>query len=64
MGVCALSGIVLREIEMAKFKCRHCGEVKKVDLREPMGRYFLTKAGRYKSYCTTKNKTTFMERVK
>jgi len=49
---------------MAKFKCRHCGTIRKVDLREPMGRYFLTKAGRLKSYCTTKNKTTFMERVK
>jgi hypothetical protein len=49
---------------MAKFKCRHCGAIKKIDLREPMAQYFMTKAGRYKSYCATKGKNTFMERVK
>lgn len=48
---------------MAKFKCRHCGVVIKRDLRSRIEQYFLTKSGRYKSYCETKKKDTFMERV-
>jgi hypothetical protein len=49
---------------MAKFKCRHCGVIIKRDLRLNRKKHFLTKSGRYKSYCENKNKYTFMERVK
>ena len=49
---------------MAKFKCRHCGIVIKRDLRLNITKYFMTKTGRYKSYCETKGKDVFMKRVK
>jgi hypothetical protein len=47
-----------------KFKCRHCGEVLIRDMRLNITKYFLASSGRYKSYCKTKGKNTFMERVK
>ncbi len=53
----------METLYMAKFKCRHCGSVKKVDLREPIAQYFMTKGGRYKSHCMKTNKNTFMERI-
>lgn len=48
---------------MAKYKCRHCSAVIDRDLRENITKDFITKLGRYKSYCETHGKDVFMERV-
>lgn len=48
---------------MAKFKCPHCGAIRVHDLRLNRVKYFMTKGGRYKSYCESKGKNVLMKRV-
>ncbi len=49
---------------MAKFKCPACCKIYSRDLRFNITKYFMTKGGKYKSYCETKNRSVFMRREK
>ncbi len=48
---------------MAKFKCNNCGRILKLDLRMNITKCFMTKGGRYKSYCEKTDKNVFMARI-
>ncbi len=48
---------------MAKFKCNHCGRILNRDLRLNITKFFMTKGGKYKSYCEKTNKDVFMIKI-
>ena len=45
------------------FKCTHCGEVFKRDMRSSSNKYFLTKSGRYKSHCPVTGRNVHCKQV-